>query len=119
MLGIDTRVQLTGSGERCLRCDKVEHDDERESEPKIVHGVGSEARHVIRTTTHPVFFLTLSCRNRLHHLFYSLLFILSSTLTPTGVETPDVIGLRKQQQQRKEPEKPLYQMLEEKEEKIA
>ncbi|CAI9266724.1 unnamed protein product [Lactuca saligna] len=59
--------QLTGSGERCLRCDKVEHDDERESEPEIVHGVGSEARHVIRTTTHPVFFLTLSCRNRLHH----------------------------------------------------
>ncbi|KAF9618229.1 hypothetical protein IFM89_000864 [Coptis chinensis] len=36
--------------------------------------------------------------------------------TPTGVETPDVIDLRKQQ--RKEPEKPLYQVLEEKEEKI-
>ncbi|PWA71569.1 proline-rich spliceosome-associated (PSP) family protein [Artemisia annua] len=32
-------------------------------------------------------------------------------------ETPDVIDLRKQQ--RKEPEKPLYQVLEEKEEKIA
>ncbi|CAI9302756.1 unnamed protein product [Lactuca saligna] len=44
---------------------------------------------------------------------------LLSTLTPTGVETPDVIDLRKQQQQRKEPEKPLYQVLEEKEEKIA
>lgn len=28
--------------------------------------------------------------------------------TPTGVETPDVIDLRKQQ--RKEPEKPLYQV---------
>ncbi|THU44288.1 hypothetical protein C4D60_Mb02t05820 [Musa balbisiana] len=37
--------------------------------------------------------------------------------TPTGVETPDVIDLRKQQ--RKEPEKPLYQVLEEKEERIA
>ena len=29
--------------------------------------------------------------------------------TPTGVETPDVIDLRKQQ--RKEPEKPLYQVI--------
>lgn len=37
--------------------------------------------------------------------------------TPTGVETPDVIDLRKQQ--RKEPEMPLYQVLEEKEERIA
>ncbi|PPD82196.1 hypothetical protein GOBAR_DD20868 [Gossypium barbadense] len=37
--------------------------------------------------------------------------------TPTGVETPDVIDLRKQQ--RKEPERPLYQVLEEKEERIA
>uniref|UniRef100_A0A1S3DWP8 Splicing factor 3B subunit 2 n=2 Tax=Cicer arietinum TaxID=3827 RepID=A0A1S3DWP8_CICAR len=37
--------------------------------------------------------------------------------TPTGVETPDVIDLRKQQ--RKEPERPLYQVLEEKEEKLA
>lgn len=35
----------------------------------------------------------------------SLFFSLS---TPTGVETPDVIDLRKQQ--RKEPEKPLYQV---------
>lgn len=34
-----------------------------------------------------------------------LLFMFS---TPTGVETPDVIDLRKQQ--RKEPEKPLYQV---------
>ncbi|XP_026393854.1 splicing factor 3B subunit 2-like isoform X2 [Papaver somniferum] len=41
--------------------------------------------------------------------------ILSST--PGGVETPDVIELRKQQ--RKEPERQLYQVLEEKEEKIA
>ena len=40
---------------------------------------------------------------------------LSSTLT--GIETPDVIDLRKQQ--RKEPEKPLYQVLEEEEERIA
>ncbi|KAI3916100.1 hypothetical protein MKW98_004541 [Papaver atlanticum] len=39
----------------------------------------------------------------------------SSTLT--GVETPDVIELRKQQ--RKEPDRQLYQVLEEKEEKIA
>lgn len=31
----------------------------------------------------------------------------SLSSTPTGVETPDVIDLRKQQ--RKEPEKPLYQ----------
>ncbi|RZC16377.1 hypothetical protein D0Y65_009581, partial [Glycine soja] len=37
--------------------------------------------------------------------------------TPTRVETPDVIDLRKQQ--RKEPKKPLYQVLEEKKEKIA
>lgn len=41
--------------------------------------------------------------------------------TPTGVETPDVIDLRKQQ--RKESERPtdkqLYQVLEQKEEKIA
>ncbi|CAN6192333.1 unnamed protein product, partial [Urochloa humidicola] len=41
--------------------------------------------------------------------------------TPTGVETPDVIDLRKLQ--RKEPEKqaerPLYQVLEQKEERIA
>lgn len=41
----------------------------------------------------------------------------SISTTPTGVETPDVIDLRKQQ--RKEPERPLYQVLEEKEEKIA
>ncbi|XP_009593588.1 uncharacterized protein LOC107785564 [Nicotiana tabacum] len=41
----------------------------------------------------------------------------SLSSTPTGVETPDVIDLRKQQ--RKEPEKPLYQVLEEKEEKVA
>lgn len=41
----------------------------------------------------------------------------SLSSTPTGVETPDVIDLRKQQ--RKEPEKPPYQVLEEKEEKIA
>ncbi|XP_078427418.1 proline-rich spliceosome-associated (PSP) family protein [Wolffia australiana] len=41
----------------------------------------------------------------------------SLSSTPTGVETPDVIDLRKQQ--RKEPEKPLYQVLEEKEERIA
>lgn len=41
----------------------------------------------------------------------------SLSSTPTGVETPDVIDLRKQQ--RKETEKPLYQVLEEKEEKIA
>lgn len=33
------------------------------------------------------------------------------------METPDVIDLRKQQ--RKEPERPLYQVLEEKEERIA
>ncbi|PIA65099.1 hypothetical protein AQUCO_00100526v1 [Aquilegia coerulea] len=38
----------------------------------------------------------------------------SLSSTPTGVETPDVIQLRK-----KEPEKPLYQVLEEKEENIA
>ncbi|GAU50745.1 hypothetical protein TSUD_86240 [Trifolium subterraneum] len=41
----------------------------------------------------------------------------SLSSTPTGVETPDVIDLRKQQ--RKEPERPLYQVLEEKEEKLA
>ncbi|KAG5038106.1 hypothetical protein JHK86_018946 [Glycine max] len=38
-------------------------------------------------------------------------------ITPTRVETPNVIDLRKQQ--RKEPKKPLYQVLEEKKEKIA
>lgn len=36
---------------------------------------------------------------------------------PTGLETPDVIDLRKQQ--KKEPEKPLYKVLEQKEAKIA
>ncbi|XWS12686.1 hypothetical protein CRYUN_Cryun37aG0111600 [Craigia yunnanensis] len=41
----------------------------------------------------------------------------SLSSTPTGVETPDVIDLRKQQ--RNEPERPLYQVLEEKEERIA
>ncbi|XP_047324087.1 splicing factor 3B subunit 2-like [Impatiens glandulifera] len=41
----------------------------------------------------------------------------SHSSTPTGVETPDVIDLRKQQ--RKEPEKPLYQVLEEKESAVA
>ncbi|XP_074271264.1 uncharacterized protein LOC141595190 [Silene latifolia] len=41
----------------------------------------------------------------------------SLSSTPTGVETPDVIELRKHQ--RKEPEKQLYQVLEEKEERIA
>lgn len=41
-----------------------------------------------------------------HHLYIICLFLLFST--PTGVETPDVIDLRKQQ--RKEPEKPLYQV---------
>ncbi|KAA0049983.1 splicing factor 3B subunit 2 [Cucumis melo var. makuwa] len=40
-----------------------------------------------------------------------------SRSTPTGVETPDVIDLRKQQ--RKEPDRPLYQVLEEKEERVA
>ncbi|KAK1388697.1 hypothetical protein POM88_016875 [Heracleum sosnowskyi] len=30
--------------------DKVDHDDERESEPELVNGVGAEAGHVIRTT---------------------------------------------------------------------
>jgi len=39
----------------------------------------------------------------------------SLSTTPTGVETPDVIDLRKAQ--RKEPEKALYQVLEEKEER--
>nr|XP_011460254.1 PREDICTED: splicing factor 3B subunit 2 isoform X2 [Fragaria vesca subsp. vesca] len=38
------------------------------------------------------------------------------TSIPAGVETPDVIDLRKQ---RKEPERPLYQVLEEKEERIG
>jgi len=37
------------------------------------------------------------------HFFH--IFVFS---TPTGVETPDVIDLRKQQ--RKEPERPLYQV---------
>lgn len=41
----------------------------------------------------------------------------SLSTTPTGVETPDVIDLRKTQ--RKEPERPLYQVLEEKEERIG
>ncbi|KGN61286.1 splicing factor 3B subunit 2 [Cucumis sativus] len=41
----------------------------------------------------------------------------SQSSTPTGVETPDVIDLRKQQ--RKEPDRPLYQVLEEKEERVA
>ncbi|PKI40126.1 hypothetical protein CRG98_039498 [Punica granatum] len=41
----------------------------------------------------------------------------SLSSTPTGVETPDVIDLRKQQ--RKEADRPLYTVLEEKEEKIA
>ncbi|XP_022965450.1 splicing factor 3B subunit 2-like [Cucurbita maxima] len=41
----------------------------------------------------------------------------SLSSTPTGVETPDVIDLRKQQ--RKEPDRSLYQVLEEKEEKVA
>ena len=41
----------------------------------------------------------------------------SVSSTPTGMETPDVIELRKQQ--RKEPEKPLYQVLELKDAKIA
>ncbi|XP_038890808.1 splicing factor 3B subunit 2 [Benincasa hispida] len=41
----------------------------------------------------------------------------SLSSTPTGVETPDVIDLRKQQ--RKEPDRPLYQVLEEKEERVA
>ncbi|XP_022996847.1 splicing factor 3B subunit 2-like [Cucurbita maxima] len=41
----------------------------------------------------------------------------SLSSTPTGVETPDVIDLRKQQ--RKEPDRPLYQVLEAKEEKVA
>ncbi|WOG82553.1 hypothetical protein DCAR_0101718 [Daucus carota subsp. sativus] len=41
----------------------------------------------------------------------------SVSSTPTGLETPDVFELRKQQ--RKEPEKPLYQVLELKDAKIA
>eukprot|EP00249_Psilotum_nudum_P014184 c24705_g1_i3 orf=908-1906(+) len=41
----------------------------------------------------------------------------SLSTTPTGVETPDVIDLRKSQ--RKEPEKQLYQVLEEREERIG
>lgn len=38
----------------------------------------------------------------------SLFLCVFSLSTPTGVETPDVIDLRKQQ--RKEPERPLYQV---------
>uniref|UniRef100_A0A2P2L7X5 Uncharacterized protein MANES_16G024600 n=2 Tax=Rhizophora mucronata TaxID=61149 RepID=A0A2P2L7X5_RHIMU len=41
----------------------------------------------------------------------------SLSSTPTGVETPDVIDLRKQQ--RKEPERPLYQVIEEEKGTIA
>lgn len=41
------------------------------------------------------------------HLLIIFLYIFHLS-TPTGVETPDVIDLRKQQ--RKEPEKPLYQV---------
>ncbi|WZZ25157.1 hypothetical protein YC2023_008558 [Brassica napus] len=37
--------------------------------------------------------------------------------TPTGIETPDAIELRKEQ--RKEPDRPLYQVLEEKGESVA
>ncbi|KAG7557673.1 PSP proline-rich [Arabidopsis suecica] len=37
--------------------------------------------------------------------------------TPTGIETPDAIELRKEQ--RKEPDRPLYQVLEEKSENVA
>ncbi|OMO65606.1 PSP, proline-rich [Corchorus olitorius] len=43
--------------------------------------------------------------------------IQSVSSTPTGDEAPDVIDLRKQK--RKEPERSLYQVLEEKEDKIA
>lgn len=53
------------------------------------------------------------------HTHYEINYAISST--PTGVETPDVIDLRKLQ--RKEPErqteKQLYQVLEQKEERIA
>lgn len=41
--------------------------------------------------------------------FYVLSNVSFLCSTPTGVETPDVIDLRKQQ--RKEPEKPLYQVI--------
>jgi hypothetical protein len=43
--------------------------------------------------------------------YFSVILLLTASVfcsTPTGVETPDVIDLRKQQ--RKEPEKPLYQV---------
>lgn len=39
---------------------------------------------------------------------WSSFFCIFVFSTPTGVETPDVIDLRKQQ--RKEPERPLYQV---------
>ena len=42
-----------------------------------------------------------------HVIMLTNVFLFSYS-TPTGVETPDVIDLRKQQ--RKEPEKPLYQV---------
>ena len=50
------------------------------------------------------------------HLFVRVVVVLtiftnapiSFLSTPTGVETPDVIDLRKQQ--RKEPDRPLYQV---------
>ena len=41
-------------------------------------------------------------------IYTNELFSISLFSTPTGVETPDVIDLRKQQ--RKEPEKLLYQV---------
>jgi hypothetical protein len=41
-------------------------------------------------------------------ILFSELNWFSLCSTPTGVETPDVIDLRKQQ--RKEPERPLYQV---------
>ncbi|KAL6991028.1 hypothetical protein U1Q18_009151 [Sarracenia purpurea var. burkii] len=87
-----------------------------------VFGVSSKSSLTMRKNQLIRPSIRLAQREVMHNsktrIFTTALFIyLFLFRTPTGVETPDVIDLRKQQ--RKEPEKPLYQVLEEKEERIA
>lgn len=95
--------------------EEVEESDEEEELEDGIQSVDSLSRYCTLC-------ISVLYNSSLHHQLYLLLLTLFPKLiyminlfnlilfcsTPTGVETPDVIDLRKQQ--RKEPEKPLYQV---------
>ncbi|EPS67905.1 hypothetical protein M569_06869, partial [Genlisea aurea] len=98
--------------------EEEEEEEEQEEEDQVEE---EELQDGIKSVDSLSRFFSCNCFLRFSHRgFYSsriYIYACLSLSTPTGVETPDVIDLRKQQ--RKEPDRPLYQVLEEKEEKIA